>query len=400
MSAARASENPSLNSIDSQLEQTETGHGHFESIEGSSTVRLWFSDDKHAHRKRLAITNEFGAIQPQRAYDSLHYQKRLSWFHPLFPRQFYSNGVYYFAEHERLPSWDELFLDLVYVGVIYNISEILRDKPISLESLHHFFLVAIPLLNTWYTMNKITNSFGSSDMTFKAFTWIYHILVLLMSVYAPGVMISKDQALLYGETFPGTAPVFITIYFVSQSFILLYGLSLFTTIPRVGWSYLTQSILILTSQVPAMLSIPYPEHLIELWWTSVALYHVLLISKGILERRIFRSMTGMMTDFEHFCERYSLFTMVVMGEMFTAIVFHSTERFLIEPELSVVFGAIIAISIQFMYFTVDQELVRYYVFNVSLFKVMMLDLSKKLLGNFYILSSTRQLLCSVLVYQH
>lgn len=271
------------------------------------------------------------------------------------PRQFYSNGVYYHSKRERLPSWDELFLDLVYVAIIYNCGEILKAAPITMDSLQHFILVTVMCLNTWYAQNYVSNSFSSSDMTYRIFLWVYHILALLMSVYGPGVMITKEEAYSSHVAFPGTANAFISFYFASQAWLMIGGLSVFTTFPKVAWNYMIQTGFILLAAIPAMVSIAYPQHIIPLWWTSIALYYVFLPSFYVIDRLIFRNFYVILTDLEHFIERYNIFTIVVMGEMFTAIVFHSTDATQVEPAVSVVLGIIIALSIQFIYYNVDQE---------------------------------------------
>lgn len=70
---------------------------------------------------RKLTTTDFGVMEKVRYYDSIHYRNRLRWFQPLVPRQFYVNDVYYHQMRQRLPAWDELFLDLVYVAAFLQV---------------------------------------------------------------------------------------------------------------------------------------------------------------------------------------------------------------------------------------------------------------------------------------
>ncbi len=61
------------------------------------------------------------------------------------------------------------------------------------------------------------------------------------------------------------------------------------------------------------------------------------------------------TDIDHLIERHSLFTIVVLGEVFSAILFSRETRQYDRSDSVVIFGMVIAICIQFIYFTTDQE---------------------------------------------
>jgi hypothetical protein len=102
------------------------------------------------------MTQEFGKITEHvQFYDSLHYKARHRFFQPFVPRQFFIQQTLYTEREDRLPAWDELFFDLIYVAVILLLGDILKQGKVSLASLQHFCLVMMPIWNTWLLGNKI-----------------------------------------------------------------------------------------------------------------------------------------------------------------------------------------------------------------------------------------------------
>ncbi len=73
------------------------------------------------HGDHGSLTQEFGPIKNIKVYDSMHYAEPRRWFQPLAPRQFYQNDTFYMERSERLPAWDELLFDLVYIAVIVEL---------------------------------------------------------------------------------------------------------------------------------------------------------------------------------------------------------------------------------------------------------------------------------------
>ena len=167
--------------------------------------------------KRRMETQEFGSVQKVKYFDSLHYRTEKKYFQPIVPRQFLMDDTYYHHKRHRLPAWDELFLDLVYVAVIYQVGEILKESPISGEIMNHFLLVMIPVWMTWALMDRFNNIFGSSTFTYKAFSWIYHLFVASLGIYAPNAF--------HAEAADNTSNAFLICYFGSQLFAFFFGLT-------------------------------------------------------------------------------------------------------------------------------------------------------------------------------
>lgn len=78
-------------------------------------------------------------------------------------------------------------------------------------------------------------------------------------------------------------------------------------------------------------------------------------SVTIINHFAIKSPYGVLVDAGHQAERNNLFTVVVLGEVFSAIIWSSTEGGFDITDLFTIFGAIIALCFQFLYFTVDQE---------------------------------------------
>lgn len=76
---------------------------------------------------------------------------------------------------------------------------------------------------------------------------------------------------------------------------------------------------------------------------------------GLINHYLIKHPVCAVTDTGHHLERHSLFTIVVLGETFLALMWTSQDGGLDAADISTLFGVIIAICVQFMYFTTDQE---------------------------------------------
>lgn len=74
-------------------------------------------------------------------------------------------------------SWDELFLDLIYVAVINRVGEEIKNA--NLESAVKFALVLYPVWKSWVLIEYQANRYGENTVQ-KLFQWLVIVLVSLM----------------------------------------------------------------------------------------------------------------------------------------------------------------------------------------------------------------------------
>ena len=101
----------------------------------------------------------------------------------------------------------------MYIAVIIEIGQILSMAQLTLQSIHQFILVMIPIWNSWMLLDRVTNMFGAQNVTYKAFSGLYHILVATMGVNAGNAFDLNPQE--------NTAPIFLSAYFFTQILCLL-----------------------------------------------------------------------------------------------------------------------------------------------------------------------------------
>jgi low temperature requirement protein LtrA len=209
----------------------------------------------------------------------------------------------------------------------------------------------VPIWLTWFTMDGLNNMYGSASFTYKVFGWIYHTFVIGMGVATPYVFPVTTTSL------SKAASVFLMCYFLSQLLVFLFGLTLFMTMPRAARYQSLQSGLSLLSLIPALISYAAPSKIIELWWFSWVLQIIVMKGSTILQQYWYNPMIRPVTDAEHQVERHNLFTIVVMGELFTALMTAAVSNGFDIPDMSIVLGVIVSICFQFIYFTTDQNAV-------------------------------------------
>lgn len=98
------------------------------------------------------------------------------WFIRPHALNYFKDGVLYRTKGERTSSKTELFLDLMYVGLIANLAgEALEHA--SWGSFLQYLLIFIPYWTVWADIKDFTNYYYSEDMSQK--TYILWILILL-----------------------------------------------------------------------------------------------------------------------------------------------------------------------------------------------------------------------------
>jgi low temperature requirement protein LtrA len=107
-------------------------------------------------------------------------------------------------EKERHATWLELFYDLVFVGVVSQLSENLSHN-ISLAGVLSFIALFVPVWFAWIGVAFFATRFGTDDLA-------HRILTLLQMMGAAAMAVNVSHAL--GETSAGFALSYAAIRFL------------------------------------------------------------------------------------------------------------------------------------------------------------------------------------------
>lgn len=133
-----------------------------------------------------------------RKYGAINFQyikrpKGLAWFIRPHALNYFKDGILFRTKGERTSAKTELFLDLMYVGIIANVAGEASENA-SWGSLLEYILVFIPYWTVWADIKDFTNYYYNEDLSQR--TYILWILVLLtLSVNSQsGLLESKAGA--------------------------------------------------------------------------------------------------------------------------------------------------------------------------------------------------------------
>lgn len=110
--------------------------------------------------------------------------KQSIWFSKPRALNFFKDGILYRTRDERSSTKLELFLDLMYVGLIANLAGE-ATKNASGLSLLKYFLFFIPLWQVWADIKDAVNYYYSEDLLQKLYIfWILCLLTLLVNSHS------------------------------------------------------------------------------------------------------------------------------------------------------------------------------------------------------------------------
>lgn len=164
-----SSEDPSVTSAAFDLDSQASGEIQLELENDEQEVLTDSEDEDEFIRKYGEI--EFRYIKPPK--DSI-------WFIKPHALNYFKEGVLYRTKGERSSEKTELFLDLMYVGIVANLAGAATEKASGLALLE-YILLFVPAWTIWADIKDFTNYYYNEDLSQKAY--IFWILVLL-TLYA------------------------------------------------------------------------------------------------------------------------------------------------------------------------------------------------------------------------
>lgn len=207
------------------------------------------------------------------------------------------------AGQERRVSWVELLYDLLYVAIFIQLGLVL-SADISWMGLLGFLALFVPVWRTWASVVFSSNRFGVDD--------VWHRLLLFVQMFAiVAVAMSIDRALV-----PAGAAQFAIAYAVLRTVLIgMYwraGRHIEEARPLASSYAKGFGVAVLVWLVSAF--VPAPWHYI-LWAIAIG------IEIGVpLIPRLMKLRALLPPDVPHMIERYSLFTLLVLGEALVAVI--------------------------------------------------------------------------------
>ncbi|KAJ3088214.1 hypothetical protein HK102_009287 [Quaeritorhiza haematococci] len=344
---AAADSSLQINRLDTEQTKVEISVG----LPGSSSAQPECKNEDGKERGRPSnagehehfTAEEFGQAKMKFIEPDRSHRRRL--FAPIRPRQYFIGDILYRERKPRKVTWDELFLDLIYVAVINRMGYILKEDKVTGQTVNKFLLVFIPVWLTWIVTHYNSNRFGAESFVHRLFSWANMILVAGMGTNAENAF-NDDPS-------KNTANVFIITFLITRVLYIIYNGSSLLPLPQYIWMMVPITITTALSLIPWFVSIFVdPSYRVMLWWLSwacdFAFFHSL-----IAYARIVRPVHRIALNIEHHVERLGLLTVVVLGEMVVGLLWSSSSTNFSGAYFGTILGMFITITFQYIYFNID-----------------------------------------------
>ncbi|KAI9139392.1 bacterial low temperature requirement A protein-domain-containing protein [Paraphysoderma sedebokerense] len=289
-----------------------------------------------------STVKEFGELDE---YEFIDHPGEEVLFQRPWIRQYFIGDKLYRERTERKVTWEELFMDLIYVGVIAKIGLTLKYNLSSLK-ISEFVLLFIPIWSNWTEVNFMNNVFGGSDLAHKALMLIVVALVAGMGINVKNAF-NPDPA-------SHTANVYIATFLTCRAILIVVGSIRMLFIPKFqhNW-YIMQSIRVIVS-IPWFIGLFYGiEYQMTLWWISSVLDITSQAQSILLAKFGIRLKYRIALNIEHYTERFGLLSIIVIGEVVVNILFDSDAPYLSMGYLATICGLIHAVAFFWLYFNMD-----------------------------------------------
>ncbi|KAI9723455.1 MAG: hypothetical protein M1828_004185 [Chrysothrix sp. TS-e1954] len=266
-------------------------------------------------------------------------------------RQYHHNGLLWRSQEPEETASYELFLDLVYVGII-AISGDSAAAAATGKSLLRFLVTIVMSYKIWFDLGNIIGWFDADDIGRRLF--VMFILICLLGF-------TTNMTEYFNETF---APL-VAFYVTARLALILYMLSVAYALPSVRYFLCLNSMLMLVPLGIWIASIHVEEPLrnIPIWIAIVMetfgsgllvglFYRVKMSGPGHWLRKKFEYIPA--TNIEHRTERISSFVILVLGYSVVSLLYQSRNHIGINPFFGkAVLGLMQAFAIGSIYHEMD-----------------------------------------------
>lgn len=120
------------------------------------------------------------------------------WFIRPHALNYFKDGVLYRTKGERTSSKTELFLDLMYVGIIANVAGEASENALW-DSLLKYIIIFVPYWTVWADIKDFTNYYYSEDLSQKLYIlWILALLTISVNSHKEAFDTRKGAAYTIG----------------------------------------------------------------------------------------------------------------------------------------------------------------------------------------------------------
>ncbi|KAJ3209614.1 hypothetical protein HK099_008471 [Clydaea vesicula] len=278
--------------------------------------------------------------------EKLDRELRHTWFTNIHVRQYFHGNILYRERHMRKVTWDELFIDLLYVALFNRAGHIIGHHP-DMNGLTEYLLVIYPIINSWTLLTYQSNRYGV-NFYFKVYSWFAVVLAAVMGVNCENIANSDPHE--------NTSHPFIISFLIARFLYLLYG-GLGANHQRK--SYVLLSFMNFVASIPWIISLFVDaKYRNILWFTSMALDYfgspLTILAYKVSSLKNFVNLEySMALNIEHFVERNGLFVIVALGEVVIAFLFESRGAHVSKTFLATMMGILISFSLNWIYFNID-----------------------------------------------
>ncbi|RKO89499.1 bacterial low temperature requirement A protein-domain-containing protein [Blyttiomyces helicus] len=273
------------------------------------------------------------------------------------PRQYFVDDVLHRESKARKTTWDELFLDLVFVAAINRVGTILKTNDVDGALVNQFAITFIPpnppdlppsrppqIWKAWQTIQAYTNRFGSSDFLSKLMLWLHTLLIAALGITSENVYTSPDSENT-SRLFAGTVVAIGVLDIVAHARVLVFY-------PEFTGSMIMFMVGHMFERAPFAISMAVDEkwHTM-LWWLAIGLDYFGRVVLLLFYRYVYHPKIAV--NIEHAAERLGLLTLIMLGEVVVSILWDSTDEQISKGYIATMLGLIIAISFQWLYYNVD-----------------------------------------------
>lgn len=265
---------------------------------------------------------------------------------PIVRQYLRSDGVLVRAREQRGASWNELFFDLVFVADIARLTHSVREAP-TLPNLAWYVLAFTQLWVIWRDNTAYLNRFEANDLLHKLYLLTLMTCLVLGGAHLPSA-VRFDHSQVFSATLC-TAHALIVAMHLRVCFYhpnVAYAL-VRTSIVNNAISAVLYLVAIFTVSATARIAL----------WTAVCVVSFFLPTLAIFILRTCVSQEKLANrqfvpfSIEHLAERYGLFTILVLGEVLSAVLFRvSADGSPSAVFLLSFFGLVCAACISWIYF--------------------------------------------------
>lgn len=228
-------------------------------------------------------------------------------------RQYIINGVLHREVDEMKVTWYELFVDLVYIAIVFKSSHLISSGGYNWTAFFHLFLVYSPIFSHWSSFSMYNNMFYHDDLYYKIFCYFMTSTLVIMSVSVGNAFNEVDA--------DNTAGIFLTGFLLSKLALLLSFSYLYYHMP--DFRHALAKFYFFGQVLPAVLYIPAifmkgDDKLVM--WTVAAIVPFIAPAFSVL-LPFPPKVKRMAVNIEHITERLGLLVVIVLGEIVFAFLF-------------------------------------------------------------------------------